>query len=150
MAFARKEQARLFLIHQRWSEITTLQTSLHVADWPVAPSRFAPSLSTTHGDLTTEDLGISPDWTHTSKLPSACRTVTSQQPPYCHGARTPGRTPQLLARLRHNNLLIVMAPELLDALPEQRRNPVPVRRDWGGRDPGQLGRATPGRRRIAD
>jgi hypothetical protein len=58
------------------------------------PSRFAPGLSTTHGDITTEDLGVSPDRTHTGRLPSACRSVTSQQPPRCHGARTAGRTPR--------------------------------------------------------
>src|SRR5712691_8052396 len=58
------------------------------------PSRFAPGLSTTHGDITTGDLGVSPDRTHTGRLPSACRSVTSQQPPHCHGARTPGRTPR--------------------------------------------------------
>ena len=32
------------------------------------PSRFAPGLSTTHGDIATEDLGVSPDRTHTGRL----------------------------------------------------------------------------------
>jgi hypothetical protein len=32
----------------------------------------------------------------------------------------PAGHPQLVARLRHNNLLVVMAPKLLDALPERR------------------------------
>jgi hypothetical protein len=34
---------------------------------------------------------------------------------------TPASCPQLLVRLHHNNLLIVMAPELLDALPVRRQ-----------------------------
>ena len=41
-----------------------------------------------------------PDRTHTGKLPSACRSVTSQQPPCCHGAGTAGRTPQAPAEGR--------------------------------------------------
>ena len=69
-----------------------LQASRHVADWPVAPPRFAPHLSMTHGDLATGDLGVSPDRTRTSRLPSACRSVTSQQPPRRHGAQAAGRT----------------------------------------------------------
>src|SRR5437660_9725546 len=32
----------------------------------------------------------------------------------------PAGCPQLVARLRHNNLLVVMAPKLLDAPPERR------------------------------
>ena len=47
----------------------------------------------THGGLTTGDLGVSPNRTPTGWLPSACRSVTSQQPPCRHGAQTPGRTP---------------------------------------------------------
>src|ERR1019366_217922 len=65
---------------------TTLQASLHVADWSVAPPRFEPGLSTTHGGIATGDLGVSPDRTRTGWLPSACRLVTSSQhqPPCCH------------------------------------------------------------------
>src|SRR3954451_12951876 len=33
----------------------------------------------------------------------------------------PAGCPQLVARLRHNNLLVVMAPKLLDAPPERRQ-----------------------------
>ena len=73
--------------------VTTLQASLHVADWSVAPPRFAPHLSMTHGGLATGDLGVSPDRTRTGWLPSACRSVTSQQPPCRHGAQAAGRTP---------------------------------------------------------
>jgi hypothetical protein len=74
--------------------LTTLQASHEVADWPVAPPRFAPRLSTTHGGFATGDLGVSPDRTRTGRLPSACRSVTSQQPPSrcCRGARAAGRT----------------------------------------------------------
>jgi hypothetical protein len=80
--------------------LTTLQASLDVADWSVARPRFAPGLSTTHGGFTTGDLGVSPDRTHTGWLPSACRLVTSSQhqPPCCHGAQSPGRTPTLPGR----------------------------------------------------
>jgi len=76
--------------------VTTLQASLDVADWSVARPRFAPGLSTTHGGFATGDLGVSPDRTHTGWLPSACRLVTSSQhqPPCCHGAQSPGRTPR--------------------------------------------------------
>jgi hypothetical protein len=56
--------------------------------------RFAPGLSTTHGGLATGDLGVSPDRTRTGWLPSACRWVTSQQPPCRHGAQAAGRTPR--------------------------------------------------------
>ena len=31
--------------------------------------RFAPGLSTTHGNIATEDPDVSPDRTHTGKLP---------------------------------------------------------------------------------
>ena len=41
----------------------------HVADRAVAPPRFAPGLSTTHGGFTTGDPGISPDRTHTGRPP---------------------------------------------------------------------------------
>jgi hypothetical protein len=75
--------------------VTTLQASLDVADWSVARPRSAPGLSTTHGGFATGDLGVSPDRTLTGWLPSAWRLVTSSQhqPPCCHGAQSPGRTP---------------------------------------------------------
>jgi len=94
VAFAHVEQARLLLVrrYRRWT-LTTLQASLHVADWSVARPRFAPGLSTTHGGSTTGDLGVSPDRTCTGWLSSASRSVTSCQPPCRHGARTAGRTP---------------------------------------------------------
>jgi hypothetical protein len=37
----------------------------HVADRAIAPPRFAPDLSITHGGIATRDPGISPDRTHT-------------------------------------------------------------------------------------
>jgi hypothetical protein len=61
------------------------------------PPGSAPHLSMTHAGFATGDLGVSPDRTHTGWLTSACRSVTSQQPPCCH-----------------------RAPELLDAPPERR------------------------------
>ena len=39
----------------------------HVADRAIAPPRFAPDLSTTHGDIATGDPGVSPDRTHTGR-----------------------------------------------------------------------------------
>jgi hypothetical protein len=39
----------------------------HVADRAVAPPRFAPGLSTTHGGIATGDPGVSPDRTHTGR-----------------------------------------------------------------------------------
>jgi hypothetical protein len=86
-------------VHAR-TGVTTLQASLHVADWSVARPRFAPGLSTTHVGFATGDLGVSPDRTHTGWLLSACRLVTSSQhqPPCCHGAQSPGRTPRSPAR----------------------------------------------------
>src|SRR6266540_7527380 len=94
MAFALEEQARHLLVRRRRTGVTTLQASLLVAGWSVAPPRFAPHLSMTHGGITTGDLGVSPNRTHTGWLSSACRSVTSQQPPCCHGAQAAGRTPQ--------------------------------------------------------
>ena len=88
------------LTHRGGSGVTTLQASLHVADWSVAPSRFAPHLSMTHGDLTTGTLA-SP---RTGLPPAGC--------------------PQLVAQLRHDNLLVVMAPKLLDAPLSRRSSPV--------------------------
>src|SRR5215211_791183 len=41
----------------------------HVADRAVAPPRFAPGLSTTHGGFATRDPGVSPDRTHTGRPP---------------------------------------------------------------------------------
>src|SRR6266540_4448207 len=93
MAFALWEQARLLLVRQRRTGVTTLHDSLDVADWSIAPPRFAPGLSTTHGGITTGDLGVSPGRTRTGWPPSASRSVTSQQPPCCHGVQAAGRTP---------------------------------------------------------
>jgi hypothetical protein len=76
--------------------LTTLQASLDVADWSVARPRFAPGLSTTHGGSATGDFGVS----RTGLSPAGC--------------------PQLVDWLRHHNrnLLVVMAPNLLDAPPD--------------------------------
>ncbi len=78
----------------RRTGVTTLQASRDVADWSVARPRFAPGLSTTHGGFATGDLGVSPDRTCTGWLPSAGRSVTSQQPPCVMGAQAAGRIPQ--------------------------------------------------------
>jgi hypothetical protein len=56
--------------------LTTLaQASLTLQTARLHPSRFAPGLSTTHGDITTRDPGISPDRTHTGRPPRTCRSV---------------------------------------------------------------------------
>ena len=39
----------------------------HVADRAIAPPRFAPDLSITHGGIATRDPGVSPDRTHTGR-----------------------------------------------------------------------------------
>ena len=39
------------------------QIDLFLIHWPVAPPRFDPGLSTGPGSFTTEDLGVSPNWT---------------------------------------------------------------------------------------
>ena len=62
---------------KRRESLTTLQTSLHAADRPVAPPRFDPGLSTEPGGFTTGDLGVSPDRTFTGWSSRACRSVTS-------------------------------------------------------------------------
>jgi len=80
--------------------VTTPQASLHAADRPLARPlagtlllRFDGGLSPDAGSRATGDPGVSPGRTRTGWLPSACRSVTSQQPPCCHGAQAPGRTP---------------------------------------------------------
>ena len=80
--------------------VTTLQASLDVADWSVARPRFAPSISAAHGGFATGDLGVS------------------------RAGLTPAGCPQLVDWLRHHNvnLLVVMAPNLLDALPIRRES----------------------------
>ena len=68
MAFALKEQARLLLVPLSQAGVTTLQASLNVTDRSVAPPRFAPHLSMTHGGFATGDPGVSPDRTCTGWL----------------------------------------------------------------------------------
>src|SRR6266511_2769403 len=46
-----------------------LQASLHAADRSVAPPRFAPGFSATHGGFSTGDPGVSPGRTRTGWLP---------------------------------------------------------------------------------
>ena len=92
MAFAKSTQARLpHFPARRRESLTTLQTSLHAADRPVAPPRFDPGLSTGPGGFTTGDPGVSPDRTFTGWLSRAC------------------------TRLPHDRSFAFMAPELLDA-----------------------------------
>ena len=50
------------------ANISTLQTSLDVADRRVGPPRFATGISTDLGGFTTGDLGVSPDRTRTGWL----------------------------------------------------------------------------------
>lgn len=69
MAFAPQVRARLPLLPGHPGKMTTLQTSLHAADRPVAPPRFAAGLSTDAGNFATGDPGVSPDRTHTGRLP---------------------------------------------------------------------------------
>ena len=76
MAFATLVQARLPLVPGHPGKMTTLQASLHAADRPVAPPRFDASLSTDAGSFATGDLGVSPDRTHTGRLPQACARST--------------------------------------------------------------------------
>ena len=91
MAFAKSTQARHPLAPPRREVFTTLQTSLHAADRPVARPRFDPGLSTGPGGFTTGDLGVSPDRTFTGWLTRAC------------------------ARLRHDHSFVLITSELLDA-----------------------------------
>ena len=53
MAFAKSTQARLLLALLSQESLTTLQTSLHAADRPVAPPRSRPDLSATPGGFAT-------------------------------------------------------------------------------------------------
>ena len=93
MAFAKSTQARLPHFPGYPGTFTTLQTSFHNADRPIAPPRFDPGLSTGPGGFTTEDLGVSPDRTFTGWLT------------------------RVIARLRHDHsfTVVVIAPEQLDA-----------------------------------
>ena len=80
MAFTKSTQARHPLTCQTAESLTTLQTSLHAADRPVAPPRFDPGLSTGPGGFTTEDPGISPDRTHTGWPSRACARYVMTTP----------------------------------------------------------------------
>ena len=72
MAFTKSAQARHLLDPAHAGALTTLQTSPHAADRPVAPPRFDPGLSTGPGGFTTEDPGVSPERTHTGWPSRAC------------------------------------------------------------------------------
>ena len=72
MAFTKSTQARHPLTCQTAESLTTLQTSLHAADRPVAPPRFDPGLSTGPGGFTTGDPGVSPNRTLTGWPSRAC------------------------------------------------------------------------------
>ena len=69
MAFATYKRARLPLVPSLLGSLTTLQTSLYVADRPVARPRLNAGLSTNARGSTTGDLGVSPDRTFTGWLP---------------------------------------------------------------------------------
>ncbi|MCA1707041.1 MAG: hypothetical protein LC808_28755 [Actinobacteria bacterium] len=55
--------------HRRDRLTTLAQASLTLQTARSLPPRFAPSLSTTHGGITTRDPGVSPDRTHTGRPP---------------------------------------------------------------------------------
>ncbi len=91
MAFAQSTQARHPLFPAFAGALTTLQTSLHAADWSVAPPRFDPGLSTGIGGFTTGDPGVS----RTGLSPAGCRELGARlrhDVSFSHGARTTGRT----------------------------------------------------------
>jgi hypothetical protein len=77
MAFAQKPGARHPLVLLSQGLITTLQTSLHVADYDFDSPRFDAGISTNAGGCTTEGLGTSSDRTCTGELSRPCRSVTS-------------------------------------------------------------------------
>jgi hypothetical protein len=89
MAFAVKLAARLPLDpSEDGVHMTTPQTSLDVADWPVAcpltgtlSLRFDGGISADTGSRATRDPGVSPDRTRTGWLTRACRTATPPSPP---------------------------------------------------------------------
>ena len=69
MAFALFRQARLLLGRPEAVTDDDAAGFAVAADRPVAPPRFAPRLSTTHGGFPTGDPGVSPDRTSTGWLP---------------------------------------------------------------------------------
>jgi hypothetical protein len=77
MAFTLKARVRHPLVLLSQLKLTTLQTSLNVADCEFDSPRFGAGISTNTGGCTTEDLGVSPDRTHTGKLSRPCRSATS-------------------------------------------------------------------------
>jgi hypothetical protein len=91
MAFAQSTQARLPHSPAHAGALTTLQTSLHAADRPVAPPRFDPGLSTGPGGFATGDPGVSPDRTLTGWLSRACARLCHVRS-LRHGVRAAGRT----------------------------------------------------------
>jgi len=72
--------------------LTTLQTSLHAADRPVAPPRFDPGLSTGPGGFATGDPGVSPDRTLTGWPSRACVRYVMTAPLLSWRQRPAGRT----------------------------------------------------------
>jgi hypothetical protein len=97
MAFAHWERARLFLVHQtmdRRNDAAGFTSCCGLA------SRIRPA-------------------SHPASQPRTGTSLPGTLASPRTGLTTAG-CPQLLVRLRHNNLLIVMAPELLDALPDRR------------------------------
>ena len=69
MAFALFLRARLLLGRPEAVTDDDAAGFAVAADRPVAPPRFAPRLSATHGGLTTGDPGVSPDRTSSGWLP---------------------------------------------------------------------------------
>jgi hypothetical protein len=77
MAFTLKARVRHPHVLLSQMNVTTLQTSLDVADCEFDSPRFDAGISTNAGGFTTEDLGVSSDRTCTGKLSRPCRSVTS-------------------------------------------------------------------------
>jgi hypothetical protein len=77
MAFAQSVRAQHPLALLSQALLTTLQTSLNVADCEFDSPRFDAGISTNAGGCTTEGLGVSSDRTCTGKLSRPCRSVTS-------------------------------------------------------------------------
>ena len=92
MAFAHRRRARHPLALLSQAIITTLQTSLHVADCDFDSPRFDAGISTNAGGFTTEG-----PW----------RLLGPDSHRLSHR--------DLVARLRHVDSFVLMAPELLDA-----------------------------------
>ncbi len=75
-------------------------------DRPVVPPRFAPSLSTTHGSVPTEDPDVSPDQTYPGWLPQFAQSPhVIWTTPSTLGAQADGHTMELRPTAPHANTI---------------------------------------------